>query len=101
MPIFQIHKNSMIITCMSKILELLWYKQFLFHYVVQQGTSVTDDTDSCIYPSCTRKRHIEPNGTVHPYCGKTHANLAKSLGIFCKFICVSCKLHYCSKCIYS
>ena len=40
----------------------------------------------CIYPNCTKERYVEQNGVTHPYCGKTHANLAKSLGIFCKFI---------------
>lgn len=43
----------------------------------------------CIYPNCTKEKYVEQNGVTHPYCGKTHANLAKSLGIFCKIIIIA------------
>ena len=38
--------------------------------------------NSCIYPRCRQPKHVDPDGTVHPYCGRTHSQQAKKLGIF-------------------
>lgn len=39
-------------------------------------------TNSCILPGCRQPKHVDPDGTVHPYCGRTHSQQAKNLGIF-------------------
>ena len=39
-----------------------------------------DDT-MCLLPQCHRQRYRELDGTVHPYCGRSHAELAESMNI--------------------
>jgi len=31
----------------------------------------------CKFPGCDKPCYVEPNGKVHDYCGRTHANQAK------------------------
>ena len=45
-------------------------------------TADKSDADVCIFPNCKSLKFIESDGKIHPYCGQTHANLAKQLGIF-------------------
>ena len=59
-----------------------------------QESSTIKDTNTCIYPSCKKQKFTESDGTIHPYCGKTHAELAHQLGIFRKFINYQLKLYY-------
>ena len=39
-----------------------------------------DDT-MCLLPQCRRKKYREPDGTVHSFCGRTHAELTKNMNI--------------------
>ena len=39
-----------------------------------------DDT-MCLLPQCRRQKYRERDGTVHPYCGRSHAELAESMNI--------------------
>ena len=48
------------------------------------NTAVVDSSSVCIFPNCKSHKFTEADGTIHPYCGKTHAQLAKQLGIFRK-----------------
>ena len=50
------------------------------------SNSTVSDSSSvmCILPNCNRPKYTETNGKIHPYCGQSHAMLAKQLGIFRK-----------------
>ena len=48
----------------------------------QQTASDQSSPNACIYPNCNKPKYVESDGTTHPYCGKTHAELAKQQGIF-------------------
>lgn len=43
--------------------------------------SAPKDSTMCILPECNKAKCKDPNGTVHPYCGKTHAEIGKTRGI--------------------
>ena len=38
------------------------------------------DSSLCIFPNCTRPKFVD-GATTHPYCGRTHAEQGKQLGI--------------------
>ena len=38
------------------------------------------DSSLCIFPNCTRPKYVE-GATTHPYCGRTHAEQGRQLGI--------------------
>ena len=38
------------------------------------------DSSLCIFPNCTRHKFVD-GATTHPYCGRTHAEQGKQLGI--------------------
>jgi len=38
------------------------------------------DSSLCIFPQCTRPKFVD-GSTTHPYCGRTHAEQGKLLGI--------------------
>ncbi len=49
-----------------------------------------NDDSICIIPECSQSKHVDENGMVHDYCGKTHANLGKLSGVLRKFWLSSC-----------
>ena len=48
------------------------------------------DSSLCIMPRCNRKKYVD-GGKTHDYCGKTHAQQGKQMGILrkCIFIILS------------
>ena len=50
-------------------------------------SAATQDKDSslCIMPGCSRKKYVD-NGKTHDYCGRTHAEQGKKMGIVGKSI---------------
>ena len=48
----------------------------------QGSPSTAKDSNVCIIPNCSQPKFVESDGKVHPYCGKSHASLARQLGIF-------------------
>ena len=46
-----------------------------------QDDQSTKPADCCILPGCRKSKYKDPDGTVHPYCGRTHAQLGKTRGI--------------------
>ena len=42
---------------------------------------VAKDESMCSLPQCRRPRYKDTDGTVHPFCGRTHADLAKVMNI--------------------
>ena len=38
------------------------------------------DSSLCIFPNCTRPKYVD-GATTHPYCGRTHAEQGRQLGI--------------------
>ena len=49
---------------------------------VPQDDQSTKPANCCIIPGCRKNKYQDANGTVHPYCGKMHADQGKKLGIF-------------------
>ena len=45
-------------------------------------SAATQDKDSslCIMPGCNRQKYVD-NGKTHDYCGRTHAEQGKRMGI--------------------
>ena len=39
------------------------------------------DTNTCWFPTCSKQRFKEPNGRIHLYCGKTHADMARKANL--------------------
>ena len=47
------------------------------------------DDNMCLLPQCRRERYKEPDGTLHPFCGRTHANLAREMNIEGMLCCIN------------
>ena len=63
------------------------YFSFYYNYVIyiiapQPQASDSTAANTCIIPGCSQPKYVESDGKTHPYCGKSHAALAKQLGIF-------------------
>ena len=52
--------------------------------------AATQDKDSslCIMPGCNRKKYVD-GGKTHDYCGRTHAEQGKQMGILRKYIFIT------------
>ena len=48
------------------------------HSLPVQDTSASSGQGTCIYPGCSRPVYVEPNGTTHQFCGRTHAKMYNS-----------------------
>ena len=48
-----------------------------------QDDQSTKPADCCILPGCKKQKYKDADGTVHPYCGKTHAVQGKQLRLSC------------------
>ena len=55
--------------------------------LIKEDPSQPKDSTLCILPGCPRKKYVESNGTVHPYCGRTCAERGKKEGIVGKQRC--------------
>ena len=53
----------------------------------------TKDSSLCLLPGCNRQKWVE-NGITHPYCGKTHAQQGKQMGIVRKSTLVYMSISY-------
>ena len=57
--------------------------------LTKEDPSQPKDSTLCILPGCPRKKYVESNGRVHPYCGRTCAERGKKEGIVGKQYCFS------------
>lgn len=57
--------------------------------LIKEDPSQPKDSTLCILPGCPRKKYVESNGRVHPYCGRTCAERGKKEGIVGKQCCFS------------
>ena len=56
--------------------------------LIKEDSSQPKDSTLCILPGCPRKKYVESNGRVHPYCGRTCAERGKKEGIVGKQCCL-------------
>jgi len=69
--------------------------------VPQDNNQSPKSADCCILPGCKSPKYVDANdGTVHPYCGRTHAEQAKQLGILRMLCMKKCLLFIFNFCSY-
>ena len=64
----------------KKLIKLFCFLSAPLPSVDTSSPQQSKDSSLCIFPNCNRPKFVD-GATIHPYCGRTHAQQGKQLGI--------------------